>query len=62
MNYIDHRMRVGKRITEVHSGLEEVAELADAGRRHGSTRTQTMSDAMQAPRKEGPFKGGSIEV
>ncbi|RVD48888.1 amino acid ABC transporter ATP-binding protein, partial [Mesorhizobium sp. M2D.F.Ca.ET.140.01.1.1] len=30
VNYIDARMRTGRRLTEVHSGLKEVAELADA--------------------------------
>src|SRR4051812_23737969 len=31
VNYIDARMRVGRRLAEVHSGLQEVAELDDAG-------------------------------
>ncbi|TIL35590.1 amino acid ABC transporter permease/ATP-binding protein [Mesorhizobium sp.] len=49
VNYIDARMRVGKRISGVQSGLKEVAELADAG----------LPGAAKAPPR---FKGGSIEV
>ncbi|TIN46924.1 MAG: amino acid ABC transporter permease/ATP-binding protein [Mesorhizobium sp.] len=49
VNYIDARMRVGKRISGVQSGLKEVAELADAG----------LPGAAKAPAR---FKGGSIEV
>ncbi|RWP21230.1 MAG: amino acid ABC transporter permease/ATP-binding protein [Mesorhizobium sp.] len=49
VNYIDARMRVGKRISGVQSGLKEVAELADAG----------LPGAAKSPAR---FKGGSIEV
>ncbi|RWO33301.1 MAG: amino acid ABC transporter permease/ATP-binding protein [Mesorhizobium sp.] len=49
VNYIDARMRVGKRISGVQSGLKEVAELAHAG----------LPGAAKAPAR---FKGGSIEV
>jgi His/Glu/Gln/Arg/opine family amino acid ABC transporter permease subunit len=33
VNFIDERMRIGKRIAAVQSGLAEVAELAEAGTR-----------------------------
>ncbi|CAH2394738.1 amino acid ABC transporter permease/ATP-binding protein [Mesorhizobium ventifaucium] len=49
VNYIDGRMRVGKRITGVQSGLKEVAELAEAG-------------LPGAAKSLARFKGGSIEV
>jgi His/Glu/Gln/Arg/opine family amino acid ABC transporter permease subunit len=58
VNYIDTRMRVGRRITEVHSGLKEVDELAKSG-------GQAESDVRNEERGlEGrpAFKGGSIEV
>ncbi|WP_352845317.1 amino acid ABC transporter permease/ATP-binding protein [Mesorhizobium sp. M0767] len=53
VNYIDARMRVGKRITAVQSGLKEVAELAEAV----VPGTETLPAA--APTR---FKGGGIEV
>ncbi|RWK57774.1 amino acid ABC transporter permease/ATP-binding protein [Mesorhizobium sp.] len=49
VNHIDARMRVGKRISGVHSGLKEVAELAEA-------------DLPGAAKSPARFKGGSIEV
>ncbi len=53
VNYIDARMRVGKRITGVQSGLKEVAELAEAG----------VPGAAKSPAAAPTrFKGGSIEV
>ncbi|WP_457939844.1 amino acid ABC transporter permease/ATP-binding protein [Mesorhizobium sp. 10J20-29] len=53
VNFIDTRMRTGKRIEAAKSGLVEVAELAEVAQ----------SDTSKAPttaRKR--FKGGSIEV
>jgi polar amino acid transport system permease protein len=57
VNYIDARMRTGKRLTEVHSGLKEVAELADA----------RASDEADVPAGQGgeaalSFRGGCIDV
>ncbi len=54
VNYIDQRMRVGRRLTAVHSGLKEVAEL-DKAEEPGPT---GRLGAEQHP----AFKGGSIEV
>ncbi|WP_140764253.1 amino acid ABC transporter permease/ATP-binding protein [Mesorhizobium sp. B4-1-4] len=53
VNYIDARMRVGKRIVAVQSGLKEVAELAEAG----APELARSSVAVTTR-----FKGGSIEV
>ena len=53
VNYIDARMRVGKRLIAVHSGLAEVAELAEAG-------GPGAAEPLVAVSKQ--FKGGSIEV
>jgi His/Glu/Gln/Arg/opine family amino acid ABC transporter permease subunit len=53
VNYIDARMRVGKRIAAVQSGLTEVAELAEAGAADAAG--GSVGESKQ-------FKGGSIEV
>ena len=58
VNYIDARMRVGRRITAVHSGLEEVAELADASAA-GRTGGQAEEGGLEGRAR---FKGGSIAV
>lgn len=57
VNYIDARMRTGKRLTEVHSGLKEVAELADA-------KASDRADATPEPGGEPApsFRGGGIDV
>ncbi|OHV80931.1 amino acid ABC transporter permease/ATP-binding protein [Ensifer sp. LCM 4579] len=53
VNFIDERMRIGKRIAVVQSGLAEVAELAKAGE-------QDIAKPSSTTQKR--FKGGSIEV
>lgn len=52
VNYIDARMRVGKRIAALQSGLKEVAELAEA----------SAPDTAKPTVSPNRFKGGSIEV
>jgi len=54
VNFIDERMRIGKRIAVVQSGLAEVAELAEAGEQDVAKSSSSTTQKR--------FKGGSIEV
>jgi polar amino acid transport system permease protein len=56
VNYIDARMRTGRRLTAVHSGLKEVAELDEA------SPTQALTVRGSATATAPRFKGGGIEV
>ncbi|AZO12011.1 MULTISPECIES: amino acid ABC transporter permease/ATP-binding protein [unclassified Mesorhizobium] len=57
VNYIDARMRTGRRLTEVHSGLKEVAELADA-----EVSGEAGAPAGPGSEKAASFRGGGIDV
>ncbi|WP_046119138.1 amino acid ABC transporter permease/ATP-binding protein [Ensifer aridi] len=54
VNFIDERMRIGKRIAVVQSGLAEVAELAEAAEQDVAKSSSSTTQKR--------FKGGSIEV